>query len=64
MYGKVIETNENVGVIGVACPDSQPLLAFVSLFAAAISRGNSVIMIPSEICPLAATQLYQVSFRF
>ena len=60
MYGNVFETNEAVGVIGVACPDSQPLLAFVSLFAAAISRGNTVVMIPSEKYPLAAVQLYHV----
>ncbi|KAK7107473.1 aldehyde dehydrogenase family 16 member A1-like [Littorina saxatilis] len=60
MYGTVFETNESVGIIGVACPDAQPLLSFVSLFAAAISRGNAVIMIPSEKHPLAAIQLYQV----
>lgn len=60
MYGTVFEMNESVGVIGVACPDSQPLLAFISLCAAAISRGNAVIMIPSEKYPLAAVQLYQV----
>ncbi|KAL8594169.1 hypothetical protein ACOMHN_018109 [Nucella lapillus] len=60
IYGSVIETNEAVGVIGVACPDSQPLLAFVSLFAAAIARGNAVVMIPSEKYPLAAAQLYHV----
>ena len=61
MYGKVFETNEAVGVIGVACPDSHPLLAFVSLFAAAVCRGNAVILIPSEKYPLAALQLYHVS---
>ncbi|XP_076445387.1 aldehyde dehydrogenase family 16 member A1-like [Babylonia areolata] len=60
MYGRVYESNEAVGVIGVACPDSQPLLAFVSLFAAAIARGNAVVMIPSEKYPLAAAQLYHV----
>lgn len=64
MYGSVLETNDAVGVIGVACPDSHPLLAFVSLFAAAISRGNAVILIPSEKYPLAALQLYRVSSSF
>ena len=61
MYGNVYETNGAVGVIGVACPDSHPLLAFVSLFAAAVSRGNAVILIPSEKHPLAALQLYHAS---
>lgn len=60
LYGRVIESNEAVGVIGVICPESYPLLAFVSLFAAAIARGNAVIIVPSEKHPLAALDFYQV----
>lgn len=45
----------------MACPDEYPLLAFVSLFAPAVVRGNTLIIIPSETHPLSATDLYQVS---
>ncbi len=55
-----MRVNEPVGVVGVACPDEYPLLAFVSLFAAAVVRGNTLIIIPSETHPLSATDLYQV----
>ncbi|MBO8140673.1 MAG: aldehyde dehydrogenase family protein [Firmicutes bacterium] len=51
---------EPVGVIGIACPDDCPLLGFVSLVAPAVAMGNSVVAIPSERHPLAATDLYQV----
>ena len=52
--------HEPIGVIGIACPDEAPLLAFVSLFAPAIARGNSVVILPSEKSPLSATDFYQV----
>ncbi|KAK7492979.1 hypothetical protein BaRGS_00015709 [Batillaria attramentaria] len=58
--GSVSEVNEAVGVIGIACPEACPLLGFVSLFAAAISRGNAVIAVPSEKYPLPALDLYQI----
>ena len=48
-------------MIGIACPDESPLLGFVSLFAPAVVRGNTIIIIPSEKYPLSATDLYQVS---
>src|SRR5262249_49631386 len=52
--------NEPVGVIGIACPDEAPLLAFTSLWAPAVAMGNRVVIIPSEKFPLAATDFYQV----
>jgi aldehyde dehydrogenase (NAD+) len=60
MRGLTIALHEPVGVIGIACPDDFPLLALVSLAAPAIARGNTVIIIPSEMHPLAATDFYQV----
>jgi aldehyde dehydrogenase (NAD+) len=51
---------EPIGVLGVACPDQAPLLGFVSLVAPAIAMGNTVIAVPSERWPLAATDFYQV----
>ena len=60
MRGLVAAVHEPVGVIGIACPDDSPLLAFVSLIAPAISRGNTVVCIPSPPHPLSATDLYQV----
>ncbi len=60
LRGVTLGVNEPVGVIGIACPDEFPLLAFVSLMAPAIARGNTVVMIPSEPYPLSATDFYQV----
>ncbi len=60
LRGITVAVNEPVGVIGIACPDENPLLGFVSLMAPAIARGNSVVMIPSQKYPLSATDFYQV----
>lgn len=60
LRGLTVATREAIGVIGIACPDDTPLLAFVSLFAPAICRGNTVVIIPSEKHPLSATDFYQV----
>ena len=51
---------EPIGTVGIVCPDEQPLLAFISTVAPAIAMGNTVVVIPSERWPLAATDLYQV----
>ncbi|HXT50797.1 MAG TPA: aldehyde dehydrogenase family protein [Thermoanaerobaculia bacterium] len=51
---------EPLGVMGVVCPPEAPLLAFVSLVGAAIAMGNRVVAVPSQRCPLAAVDLYQV----
>jgi aldehyde dehydrogenase (NAD+) len=60
LRGVVLAMHEPIGVVGVACPDEAPLLAFVSLVAPLIAMGNRVVAIPSEPHPLAATDLYQV----
>ncbi|KXJ06145.1 aldehyde dehydrogenase family 16 member A1 [Exaiptasia diaphana] len=59
-YGATVKIHEPVGVIGIACPDESPLLAFVSLLAPAVIRGNTVIVVPSEKYPLVALDMYQV----
>jgi len=53
--------HEPVGVVAMACPDECPLLAFVSLVAPAVVRGNTIVVVPSEKYPLSAADLYQVS---
>lgn len=60
MRGLTVATHEPIGVLGMACPDEYPLLAFISLIAPAITRGNTVVVIPSEKYPLCATDFYQV----
>ena len=60
LYGATVKINEPVGAMGIACPDEFPLLGFVSLFAPAIVRGNTMVIIPSEKAPLPALDLYQV----
>ena len=52
--------NEPLGVLGIACPEEAPLLGFVSLVAPAVAVGNTVVAVPSERFPLAATDFYQV----
>ena len=58
--GLALAMNEPVGVVGIVCPEEPGLLAFVSLMAAAIATGNTVVMVPSEAQALIATDLYQV----
>jgi aldehyde dehydrogenase (NAD+) len=58
--GVALAMNEPIGVVGVACPANVPLLGFISLVAPLIATSNTVIAIPSETYPLAATDLYQV----
>jgi len=58
--GVTLAMNEPVGVLGLAAPDDFPLLGFVSLVAPAIAVGNTVIVVPSEPQPIAATEFYSV----
>jgi aldehyde dehydrogenase (NAD+) len=58
--GVTLAMQEPVGVLGLALPEEFPLLGFVSLVAPAIAAGNTVIAIPSEAHPLAATEFYTV----
>lgn len=60
MRNVTIAMNEPIGVVAVSCPDDAPLLSFVSLVAPAIAMGNTVVALPSQRFPLAATDLYQV----
>jgi len=58
--GVTLAMNEPVGVLGIAAPDDFPLLGFVSLMAPAVAVGNTVIVVPSEPLPIAATEFYTV----
>jgi aldehyde dehydrogenase (NAD+) len=60
MRGVTMAMVEPIGVMGLVCDDAYPLLGFVSQVAPAIAMGNTVIAVPSEHHPLAATDLYQV----
>ncbi|MBQ5946579.1 aldehyde dehydrogenase family protein [Massilia sp. ST3] len=60
MHGITVALNEPVGVIGIICPNENPLLGFISLVAPALALGNRVIAVPSEASPLSALDLYQV----
>ncbi|HTJ93450.1 MAG TPA: aldehyde dehydrogenase family protein [Pararobbsia sp.] len=60
LRGVALAMNEALGVIGVGCPDEQPLLSFVSLLAPAIALGNRIVIVPGRACPLMATDFYQV----
>ncbi|XP_062994565.1 aldehyde dehydrogenase family 16 member A1 [Elgaria multicarinata webbii] len=60
LYGASLLFREPLGIVGIACPDEQPLLGFVSLLAPAVIRGNCVVMVPSQRYPLLALDFYQV----
>ena len=60
LRGMTLAVHEPVGALGLACPDEYPLLGFVSLVAPAIAMGNTVVALPSERHPLAATDFYAV----
>ncbi|XP_018024647.1 aldehyde dehydrogenase family 16 member A1-like [Hyalella azteca] len=60
LYGTVVRLNEPVGVIAIACPDTAPLLAFISLVGAAVARGNAVVVVPSEKFPSPAMAFHQI----
>lgn len=55
-----VAMKEAIGNVGIICPDTAPLLGFISLVAPAIAMGNRVIVLPSDTAPLAVTDLYQV----
>ena len=59
LYGATVCIREPVGVVAIACPDENPLLSFVSLFAPAIVRSNAVVVVPSEKFPLSALDFCQ-----
>jgi len=56
----VLAVNEPVGIIGAVCPDSNPLLSFLSILAPIIAMGNRGVIVPSTSFPLLATDFYQV----
>lgn len=51
---------EAIGVMGIVCPDENPLLGFISTVIPPIAMGNRVVVIPSEKQPFSATDFYQI----
>lgn len=58
--GVALAMHEPIGVVGVSCPDPYPLLGLISLAAPLLATGNTVVAIPSQLYPLAATDFYSV----
>ncbi len=58
--GLVLTVHEPRGVIGIVCPDRDPLLSMISLAAPALAMGNSIVLVPSPAHALIATDFYQV----
>ena len=52
--------NEPVGVVGIAAPNEQPLLSFVTMVSHAIAMGNTVVALPSEKFPIPAMDLAEI----
>ncbi len=60
LRGLTLAVPEPIGVLGLVCPEERPLLGLISLVAPAIAMGNTVVVVPSEQHPLAATDFYSV----
>lgn len=58
--GVALAMHESIGVMGIAASEEFPLLGFVSTVAPSIAVGNTVVAIPSQAYPLAATDFYSV----
>jgi aldehyde dehydrogenase (NAD+) len=58
--GVALAMHEPIGVMGIAAPEEFPLLGLISTVAPAIALGNTVVAIPSQGYPLAATDFYSV----
>ena len=55
-----VAMNEPLGTVGVICPESAPLLGFLSMVLPLIAMGNCVVAVPSVRYPLITGELYQV----
>lgn len=57
-----METKDSIGCIAVICGSASdnPLLSFVLHMSAAISYGNTVVIVLDETCPVPALDLYEV----
>ena len=60
MRAIALAMNEPIGVIGICAPEEAPLLGAISMLAPAIAMGNPIVLVPSNISPLAITDFYQV----
>ena len=58
--GVTLAMNEPLGVVGVICPEENPLLGFISLAAPLIAMGNTSVLIPSASSPNIAANFYQI----
>jgi len=58
--GLALALNEPIGVMGIVCPDEDPLLGMLSMLLPAIAMGNCVVLLPSRPFALVATDFYQV----
>ncbi len=60
LRGVALAMKEPLGIIAALAPDDHPLLATVSLLAAAIAMGNRIVLAPSQAAPLLTTDFYQI----
>ncbi len=60
LRGVTLAMNEPFGVVGIGCPDSLPLLSFISMLAPVIAMGNRAVVVASQRYPLMATDFYQI----
>lgn len=51
---------EAIGVMGILLPDDKPLLALCQFAGTALAMGNALVVVPSPVSPLSATDFYQV----
>ena len=52
--------NEPFGVMGLVCPNENPLLSMISMLMPALAMGNRIVLVAAQSAPLIATDFYQV----
>lgn len=60
MRGVAMAMPQPLGVVGAICAPEAPLLGLISVVAPLLATGNRVVVVPSEVHPLSATDFYSV----
>ena len=60
MRGLALALNEPIGVMGIICPDENPLLGMISMLLPTLAQGNTIVLVPSKPYALVATDFFQI----
>lgn len=58
--GLALQVNEPIGVLGILCPETRPLVGLIGLIAPALALGNRIVVVPGAAQSLVATDFIQI----